>query len=85
MEKQRSAWAEASRNTYGRIYWSLTVVLTLATIAAWLWGDESTQFVMSAVAIVFVFVFGAIHHIRMNRIAREREERLRDEPERDAG
>ena len=72
-DKQRSAWSEASRHTYGVVYWSLTVLLTLATVASWIWGGSAVRFAVSAAAIVFVFVFGTIHHRRMNRIARERD------------
>ena len=75
MAKQRSAWAEAGRGTYGVVYWSLTVLLTLATVASWLWGDTAARFAVSATAIVFVVVVGAVHHRRMNRIARDRDER----------
>jgi hypothetical protein len=74
VEKQRSAWSEASRETYGVVYWTLTALLTLATIAAWIWGDSAVRLVVSLAAIAHIFVFGAIHHRRMNRIAREREE-----------
>ena len=73
-EKRRSAWSEASRETYGVLYWSLTVLLTLATVASWIWGDGGVRFAVSVVAIVFVIATGVLHHRRMNRIARERDE-----------
>lgn len=72
-QKRRSAWAEAGRGTYGVVYWTLTVVLTLATVASWIWGSDGVRFAVSATAIVFVFVSGAVQHRRMNRIARGRE------------
>jgi hypothetical protein len=71
-EKQRSAWSEASRSTYGALYWSFTALLTLATIAAWLWGDQSVRFAVGVTGIVFVIGSGIVQHWRMNRIARER-------------
>ena len=72
--KRRSAWSEAGREIYGPLYWSLTVLLTLATVASWIWGDGGVRFAVSVTAIVFVVVTGALHHRRMNRIARERDE-----------
>jgi len=70
---QRTAFDEASRRTYGRLYWTLTGLLVLATIAAWIWGDDGTRFVVGAVSIVYIVVVGVINHLRMNRLARERE------------
>ena len=70
---QRTAFDEASRRTYGRLYWTLTGLLALATIAAWIWGDDGTRFVVGAVSIVYIVVVGVINHLRMNRLARERE------------
>lgn len=75
MAKQRSAWAEAGRETYGVVYWSLTVLLTLATIASWIWGSDGVRFAVSATAIVFVVAAGGVQHHRMNRIVRARDER----------
>jgi hypothetical protein len=72
---QRTAFDEASRRTYGRLYWTLTTLLVLATIAAWVWGDDSTRFVVGAVSIVYIVAVGAVNHVRMNRIARERARR----------
>jgi len=72
---KRSAFSEAGRRTYGVVYWSLTVLLTLATVASWLWGGTGARLAVSATAIAFVFGVGAIHHRRMNRIARDREDR----------
>jgi hypothetical protein len=71
-QKQRSAWSEAGRPTFGLVYWSLTALLTLATIASWIWGDGAVRFAVSATAVVFVFVAGAVHQRRMNRIDHER-------------
>jgi hypothetical protein len=77
MVKERSAFSEAGRRTYGVVYWSLTVLLTLATVASWLWGTTAARFAVSATAIAFVIVVGAVHHLRMNRIARDRDDRER--------
>ena len=78
-EKQRSAWSEASRGTYGVLYWSFTALLTLATVAAWLWGDQSVRFAVGVTGIVFVIGSGIVQHWRMNRIARERGSGTADE------
>lgn len=85
MRDQRSAWAEAGRRTYGMAYWSVTAVLTLITVVVWVWGDQHSRLVLSVLALVHVFFFGAVHQRRMNRIAREREAREREEFERDSG
>jgi hypothetical protein len=68
-----TAFDEASRQTYGRLYWTITGVLVLATIAAWLWGERWMQTTVGVTALVFILVVGIINHRRMNRIVRERE------------
>lgn len=75
---QQTAFDEASRQTYGRLYWSLTALLVLATLAAWLWGDDRARFAVGVVSIVYIVVFGVVNHRRMNRIARERDAREAD-------
>jgi FtsH-binding integral membrane protein len=74
IDVQRTAFDEASRRTYGRLYWTLTGLLVLATVAAWLWADDRVRFAVGAVAVVHIVVFGIVNHRRMNRIARERDE-----------
>jgi len=67
-----TAFDEASRQTYGRLYWTITGLLVFATIAAWLWGERWMQTTVGATALVFILVVGVINHRRMNRIVRER-------------
>ena len=71
---QPTAFDEASRQTYGRLYWTLTGILVLATVAAWLWAGNPVRFAVGAVSIAHIVVFGVVNHRRMNRIARERDE-----------
>lgn len=70
---QRTAFDEASRQTYGRLYWTITGLLVLATVAAWLWADDVVRFVVGVVSLVHIAAFGIVAHRRMNRIARDRE------------
>lgn len=68
-----TAFDEASRQTYGRLYWTITGLLLLATIAAWLWGERWMQTAVGVTALGFIVVVGVVNHRRMNRIVRERE------------
>ena len=68
-----TAFDEASRQTYGRLYWTITGVLALVTIAAWIWGEPWMQRALGVAALGFIVVVGVINHRRMNRIVRERE------------
>jgi len=68
-----TAFDEASRQTYGRLYWTITGLLVFATIAAWLWGERWMQTTVGVTALVFILAVGVINHRRMNRIVRERE------------
>jgi FtsH-binding integral membrane protein len=70
---QPTAFDEASRQTYGRWYWFITAALVLATIAAWLWGEQWMRTALGVVALVFILVVGIVNHVRMNRIVRQRE------------
>jgi len=79
------AFDEASRQTYGRLYWTITGILVLATLAAWLWGESWLQVTVGAVAVSFIIVVGVVNHLRMNRIARERARRAGTAPQSDGG
>lgn len=81
---QRTAFDEASRQTYGRLYWTIIGVLVLATIAAWVWGDSFSRSLVGGLSLVYLVVVGVINHVRMNRIARERKQRAADAIGRDA-
>lgn len=80
-----TAFDEASRRTYGRPYWTITAVLLLATVAAWLWGERWMQTALGVIALTFIVVVGVVNHLRMNRIVRERALHSDTEPGRDAG
>jgi len=70
-----TAFDEASRQTYGRLYWVITAVLVVATVAAWIWGERWAQVTVGVVALAFILVVGVVNHRRMNRIARDRARR----------
>jgi Zn-dependent protease with chaperone function len=70
-----TAFDEASRQTYGRLYWVVTAVLVVATVAAWVWGERWAQVTVGVVALAFILVVGVVNHRRMNRIARDRARR----------
>jgi len=78
---QPTAFDEASRQTYGRLYWTITVVIVLATVAAWIWGEHWMQVTVGVIGLCFIVVVGVVNHLRMNRIVRER----RADPDRDGG
>ena len=76
-----TAFDEASRETRGRLYWIITAVLLLATVAAWVWGERWLQLTLGVVALAFIVVTGIIANVRMNRIVRERAARSRRDAE----
>lgn len=86
---QPTAFDEASRLTYGRLYWMTTAVIVLATVAAWVWGEHWMQVTVGVIGLCFIVVVGVVNHLRMNRIARERERQRererRADPDRDVG
>jgi len=70
-----TAFDEASRQTYGRLYWGITAVLVVATVAAWIWGERWAQVTVGVVALAFILLVGVVNHRRMNRIAHDRARR----------
>lgn len=83
MTKMRpTAFDEASRQTYGRLYWTITGVILLSTVAAWIWGERWVQVTLGVIALAFIVVVGALNHLRMNRIVRQRSQETGSRAER---